>query len=102
MFNGWAMPNAPAPDRAMLSIRIPLELKRCLEVEAAAQRKSLTELCEDILTLGTKHVKLTPDDYRKIAQAIEDAIRERDAFLASRGSRARAARRNRDGSKKPV
>lgn len=82
-----AMPNQPNHDKAMLSIRIPRELKRACEIKAKTQKMSLTEWVAWTLSRETQDVELSPDDYRKIADAVE----------ASRQSHLRSVHRPQSG-----
>lgn len=67
------MPNQPKPDSTSLGIRLPRILKRRLSRLAAQKRISLSELINEILTLATLDIELTPEDYEEIARETRKA-----------------------------
>ena len=82
------MPNQPSPDRAMLALRIPRALKVRLEKKAKGNSMTLSDYVVWILTRETNDVELSPDDYRKIADEIEEARsgRRTDHRVRARGT----------------
>ena len=67
------MSNQPAPDKAILAIRISRALKMRLERLAEQRKETVTDVVVAILGKSVQNVELTPDDYRKIADEIEAA-----------------------------
>ena len=62
------MPNQPSADKAMLAFRVPRELKRQIEIEAAARKMTVTEFCLLCLGRETSQVELSAHDYEQIAK----------------------------------
>jgi hypothetical protein len=72
----------------MLALRIPRALKVRLEKKAKGNRMTLSDYVVWILTRETNDVELSPDDYRKIADEIEEARagRRTDHRVRARGT----------------
>ena len=72
----------------MLALRIPRALKVRLEKKAKGNSMTLSDYVVWILTRETNDVELSPDDYRKIADEIEEARSGRriDHRVRSRGT----------------
>lgn len=68
------MPNAHAADKEVMGFYIPRALARKVRKAAKSQGLTVTAFIEQVLTHGTRHVELTPEDYEEIAQATRRAI----------------------------
>lgn len=86
--SGFAMPNQPAPDKVMLSVRVSRALKRRVQKAAKQNGVIVTDWIVATLTTQTQHITLTADDYRKIAEETEEAARGIGADKRLRSSRA--------------
>lgn len=73
------MPNQPAPDKDVLSVRIPRTLKRRLEKQAERKEMTLSQFVEWLLNEAVKNTELTPDDYNQIAEETARAIKRASA-----------------------
>lgn len=71
----FAMPNQPAPDKAMIALRVSRLLKARLLKLAKQRKMSLTDLVVFIWQRETKDVELTSEEVRKIAEEIAEAER---------------------------
>ena len=69
------MPNAPDPDKTMLSVRMPRTLYERLRKLARKNKMSITDYVLQIITLETKHITLTAEDYERIAKQTREAER---------------------------
>ncbi len=69
------MPNAPDPDKTMLSVRMPRTLYERLRKLARKNKMSITDYVLQIITLETKHITLTAEDYERIAHQTREAER---------------------------
>ncbi|MBT9450680.1 arc-type ribbon-helix-helix [Akkermansia glycaniphila] len=69
------MPNAPDPDKTMLSVRMPRTLYERLRKLARKNKMSITDYVLQIITLETKNITLTAEDYERIAQQTREAER---------------------------
>jgi len=54
------MPNSPAPDRVVLSVRIPRELMYKLEKLASSKKESTTDIICNLLDEATSRISLSP------------------------------------------
>jgi uncharacterized protein (DUF1778 family) len=91
------MPNQPSPDKAMVNLRLSRELKMTAERAAKARGMTLTDFCAWIIQRETRDIILTPDDYRKIAQQIENARRKWSSSGSASPGRVRKADKGRGG-----
>lgn len=69
------MPNAPDPDKTMLSVRMPRTLYERLRKLARKNKMSITDYVLQIITLETKNITLTAEDYERIAKQTREAER---------------------------
>jgi hypothetical protein len=70
------MPNAHAADKEVMGFYIPRTLSRKVRKAARAQGLTVTAFIEQVLTHGTRHIELTPEDYEEIAKATRRAIHD--------------------------
>lgn len=68
------MSNNHSPDKESLSVRVPRELHRALEIAADVEKKTLSDFIREKLQHATKDIELTAEDYRKIADDIDRAM----------------------------
>jgi uncharacterized membrane protein len=71
------MPNSPDINKTQLVVRLERALKLQVEKEAKAKKITATKLVNRILMEELQHVELTADDYRKIADEIEQDKRRK-------------------------
>jgi len=74
-YGSLAMPNQHAPDKAPIAFYVTRQLKRAVETESARLGMTITSFCEWVLFTSTKHVTLTSNDHREIADQIEKHIK---------------------------
>jgi predicted DNA-binding protein len=68
------MPNAHAADKEVLGFYIPRTLATRVRKAAKARGITITAFIEEVLTHGTTHIELTPEDYEAIAEATRRAL----------------------------
>jgi len=67
------MPNQHAPDKICVSAWVPRTVHLRLVKASKRGGMSVTEYVEHLYNNATKEIELTPEDYRKIALATEQA-----------------------------
>ena len=72
------MPNKPDINTVIITAQVDRETGRRLDKLAAAKKESRSKTAASILRDGLADVALTEDDYRKIADDIEAARRNRN------------------------
>lgn len=71
------MPNSPDINKTQLVVRLERALKLQLEKSARTNKITPSALVNRILMEELSHVELTADDYRQIADEIENIKRRR-------------------------
>lgn len=78
------MPSQHAPDKICVSAWVPRTLQKRLSNKAKKEKKTLTELVEDLYNDATRDIELTPDDYIEIAKETEAARKRIDRRTRSK------------------
>jgi hypothetical protein len=83
------MPNSPDINKTQLVVRLERALKHQIEKEAKVQNITPTGLVNRILMEELQHVELTAEDYRTIADEIEQQQKRKKTTHGKTGNRRR-------------
>jgi hypothetical protein len=85
------MPNQRSADKVCVSAYVPRTTQRRLKKLADKRGQSLTELVESLYIEATREIELTPEDYRQIANEVEQAARGTDQRVGRSRNKKKAA-----------